>query len=172
MLLLVAMSILLAAWRWGVAGVSDRRSWTHADLIDLQKALVVSTTEEIAKRYDITAKSLRSTLRRHGISIRHLRRPAPAQHACGGLVARRPVDAPAAVYAAEALAALPDRSCRWPKGDPSQADFEFCGAPRFSVLSPYCTEHHARAYRPAPPLFAPRGEASPQIRCLEPALGR
>ncbi len=38
---------------------------------------------------------------------------------------------------------LRERHCRWPHGDPRDADFHFCGATAVSGL-PYC-EHHCRA---------------------------
>lgn len=36
--------------------------------------------------------------------------------------------------------------CKWPIGDPAAADFNFCGAERHRPLSPYCNDHHGRAY--------------------------
>lgn len=40
--------------------------------------------------------------------------------------------------------------CRWIDGNPSW-DATCCGALRVSETSPYCAEHHARAYVKAPP---------------------
>jgi len=44
------------------------------------------------------------------------------------------------------LLELTEGSCRWPVGDPSTADFFFCGAEPFNG-KPYCAAHCARAYR-------------------------
>ena len=41
---------------------------------------------------------------------------------------------------------LADDNCHWPKGDPKEADFEFCGRAAFQGL-PYCARHCALAYR-------------------------
>ncbi len=55
---------------------------------------------------------------------------------------------------------LKETMCKWPIGDPSDADFGFCG--RRSSSGPYCTEHSKLAFQPkrkkgekAPP-FTPR----------------
>jgi len=45
------------------------------------------------------------------------------------------------------FAELSSRTCRWPVGDPSCADFFFCGTEPFPG-KPYCGAHCARAYRP------------------------
>jgi GcrA cell cycle regulator len=137
-----------------------RKIWSAAEIAQVVAALATRDTEVVAAELGVTAKSLRGLMLRRGISIRRIRKPPAAERALGGCLARRSADAPAAIYGAAALAELPDRCCSWPIGDPSQADFEFCGAPRFSVLSSYCAAHHARAYEP---LIAPRGGASPQI---------
>ena len=46
------------------------------------------------------------------------------------------------------LADLKDRQCRWPIGDPRDADFAFCGCPAQPGL-PYCAEHAKIAYQMA-----------------------
>lgn len=48
---------------------------------------------------------------------------------------------------------LDESRCRWPKGDPAQPDFEFCGA-RSIPGRPYCAHHSAIASAP------PRARAS------------
>lgn len=40
------------------------------------------------------------------------------------------------------------RTCAWPIGHPDNADFHYCGADVQLGGSPYCTEHHRRAYVP------------------------
>ena len=42
---------------------------------------------------------------------------------------------------------ISDRMCRWPIGDPSAAEFHFCGhSPKAG--SPYCEAHARKAYQP------------------------
>jgi GcrA cell cycle regulator len=43
---------------------------------------------------------------------------------------------------------LKDRMCRWPLGDPRDADFHFCGGTGVPGL-PYCPEHAKMAYQAA-----------------------
>ena len=47
-----------------------------------------------------------------------------------------------------ALADLRDSMCRWPIGDPTSADFGFCGGRSVTGL-PYCAHHCRIAYQPA-----------------------
>ena len=46
------------------------------------------------------------------------------------------------------LLELTENTCRWPIGDPSNAEFYFCGGPPLSGL-PYCSFHSRVAYQPA-----------------------
>jgi GcrA cell cycle regulator len=43
---------------------------------------------------------------------------------------------------------LRDSMCRWPLGDPTNAEFRFCGARAITSL-PYCAHHARIAYQPA-----------------------
>jgi GcrA cell cycle regulator len=43
---------------------------------------------------------------------------------------------------------LRETMCRWPFGDPSSADFRFCGG-HAPVGTPYCTFHARAAYQPS-----------------------
>lgn len=45
-----------------------------------------------------------------------------------------------------ALIDLTERMCKWPIGDPRDADFSFCGR-GIRVGTPYCAEHAAMAYQ-------------------------
>ena len=62
-----------------------------------------------------------------------------------------PVSAPASAGRAFGpgcgLLELTDATCRWPVGDPGEADFAFCGAAPFKPY-PYCVGHCLIAYRP------------------------
>lgn len=42
---------------------------------------------------------------------------------------------------------LRDTMCRWPLGDPTNADFRYCGC-RSGPLGPYCEEHARLAFQP------------------------
>ena len=43
---------------------------------------------------------------------------------------------------------LRESSCRWPMGDPSQAEFRFCGARTGIGAGPYCAPHARLAFQP------------------------
>ena len=43
---------------------------------------------------------------------------------------------------------LRETSCRWPMGDPSQAEFRFCGAKTGVGAGPYCATHARLAFQP------------------------
>ncbi len=43
---------------------------------------------------------------------------------------------------------LKEGMCRWPMGDPTKAEFRFCGA-KCGIGTPYCTHHARIAYQPA-----------------------
>jgi GcrA cell cycle regulator len=45
------------------------------------------------------------------------------------------------------LLELTEETCRWPIGDPGQADFFFCGGRTITSL-PYCAYHSRVAYQP------------------------
>jgi GcrA cell cycle regulator len=51
------------------------------------------------------------------------------------------------------MANLEQNECRWPIGDPREADFHFCGALRASGR-PYCAHHWAMAFVPSRPRYA------------------
>jgi GcrA cell cycle regulator len=46
------------------------------------------------------------------------------------------------------LVDLQATSCRWPRGNPQEANFEFCGRRSWEDL-PYCADHSRIAYQPA-----------------------
>jgi GcrA cell cycle regulator len=45
---------------------------------------------------------------------------------------------------------LEPRDCRWPLGDPRQADFYFCGEQQVPG-QPYCSKHLRMAFQPPKP---------------------
>src|SRR5690606_826161 len=48
------------------------------------------------------------------------------------------------------IQSLEECSCRWPIGDPQDADFHFCGKTKVAGL-PYCEFHARRAFQPPQP---------------------
>jgi hypothetical protein len=51
--------------------------------------------------------------------------------------------------------------CRWPIGDPQEADFHFCGAKKLAGCS-YCDLHRRMAFQPARPRPFPPVLAHPR----------
>ncbi len=47
------------------------------------------------------------------------------------------------------LMELRESMCRWPLGDPTAAEFRFCGAKSPVGSGPYCCHHSRIAYQPA-----------------------
>lgn len=47
----------------------------------------------------------------------------------------------------QTVVTLENHHCRWPIGDPQEADFHFCGKSKVAGL-PYCEFHARRAFRP------------------------
>lgn len=74
-------------------------------------------------------------------------------------LAMKPRPAPAPVAAPEAVVVpiservtimeLREAMCRWPLGDPTNAEFRFCGARTCEAGAPYCATHAQLAYQPA-----------------------
>jgi GcrA cell cycle regulator len=48
------------------------------------------------------------------------------------------------------VATLEPNDCRWPVGDPRQAEFHFCGAPKLPGR-PYCETHWQQAFQTPKP---------------------
>lgn len=57
---------------------------------------------------------------------------------------------------------LTEACCRWPIGDPQQADFHFCGKKKVAGL-PYCELHARRAFQPPQPRRRDREVSIPAI---------
>ena len=43
---------------------------------------------------------------------------------------------------------LRESMCRWPVGDPSSAEFRYCGSKAPIGAGPYCAHHSRMAYQP------------------------
>ncbi|MBH0238536.1 GcrA family cell cycle regulator [Methylobrevis albus] len=64
-------------------------------------------------------------------------------------VAPAPAPVPEVVpFERATILTLTEQTCKWPIGDPSRADFFFCGRKSESGV-PYCTYHCRMAYQPA-----------------------
>lgn len=82
-------------------------------------------------------------------------RPAPSAPSAPRMVVVAPTQAanPPAVRSSSGergsvgVLGLESRMCRWPIGDPTDADFGFCGKPAAPGM-PYCEEHAKIAYQP------------------------
>lgn len=75
--------------------------------------------------------------------------PAPALvvPAAAVLAASRPADVVVPFSTRVTIMELRDTMCRWPLGDPTSADFRYCGC-RSGPLGPYCEEHARLAFQP------------------------
>ncbi|WP_294538545.1 GcrA family cell cycle regulator [uncultured Rhodoblastus sp.] len=85
---------------------------------------------------------------------------APVSHGNLALAAQaRPAPAPAPRPASEevvvpisqrvSIMELRESMCRWPLGDPSTAEFRYCGSRNKTGGGPYCPHHARIAYQPA-----------------------
>src|SRR5262249_28875041 len=90
--------------------------------------------------------------RRRAVSSRRPR-PAPRPHKGERDVENARLDAQIPRTQRRSLFALGDESCRWPVGDPTSAEFFFCGA-QVAADKPHCPAHCAR--------LSPTGDASPR----------
>jgi len=96
-----------------------------------------------------------------------VQRHAPPRMTVAPVQARRMEPAPQPVELEDGPGAtiltLTDRICKWPIGDPRNADFHFCGRGAHEGL-PYCAEHARRAYQPPARRSAERDDAAQQQR--------
>lgn len=74
----------------------------------------------------------------NALAVARARAPAPAPQQNVVAMTPEPVT----------IMELRDFMCRWPLGDPTQAEFRFCGARRPIGGGPYCACHAALAYQP------------------------
>ncbi len=65
----------------------------------------------------------------------------------------------------KSIQTLTEQHCRWPIGDPQQADFHFCGKGKVPGL-PYCEFHARRAYQPPQPRRRDRAVGEPSVPAL------
>jgi len=90
----------------------------------------------------------------------NVKTPARSVPTIKPMKAVKPVAAPKTPFKIKGikLVDLRERMCRWPLGDPKEADFIFCGHDNIAGL-PYCPEHARLAYQAAragKPIQAPK----------------
>ena len=64
-------------------------------------------------------------------------------------VARDAGDVVVPMTATVTIMELRDSMCRWPVGDPSSAEFRYCGGKAPIGEGPYCSFHSRMAYQPS-----------------------
>ncbi|SOD96739.1 GcrA family cell cycle regulator [Caenispirillum bisanense] len=108
--------------------------------IELLKSLWAEglTTGEIGKQLGVSKNAVVGKAHRLGLKgrpspIKRTKKPA------------KPEAPPKQVEPPPSLVDLAAHTCRWPIGDPRDADFHFCGKPALTG-KPYCGEHAAIAY--------------------------
>lgn len=94
------------------------------------------------------------------------KKPAPAKAVAAANVAATPKRTTQGV----SLVNLKERMCRWPSGDPKDADFHFCGDEGVPGL-PYCSVHAKAAYQTPNRARALVAEDFDKPRNNEPAFG-
>jgi GcrA cell cycle regulator len=62
----------------------------------------------------------------------------------------------------KSIETLLECDCRWPIGDPQEAEFHFCAKKKVAGL-PYCEFHARRAFQPPQPRRRDREYADPTI---------
>ena len=109
--------------------------WTQ-ERIDKLLALRESglTASQIAKKLDTTRNAILGQVNRLGLSKSSRKGYKPE---------KRPT---VIVREFKLLMDLKPRECRFPFGDPNDADFSFCGEPSLKHM-PYCREHYDLCYQ-------------------------
>jgi len=116
---------------WG----SNTMEWTDERIARLKKLWSEGlTTTAIGKQLRVSKNAVVGKVHRLGLKGR-------SSQIKGQLKA----DAKKNLAPSFTLADMSPRSCRWPSGDPQQADFRFCGH-LAKEGKPYCAEHCDIAY--------------------------
>ncbi|MBE7218961.1 MAG: GcrA cell cycle regulator, partial [Caulobacteraceae bacterium] len=93
-----------------------------------------------------------------------LRRPAAAAAAPASPTPPAPVVFRAEEPGSATVLTLSAHMCKWPIGDPSSADFTFCGCR--STHGVYCERHASMAFQAPPAKKGARSQASELARSL------
>ena len=112
--------------------------WTDDKIKNLKKLwLKGATTAEIAKKLGLSKNSIIGKV--HRLNLEN--RPSPIKKAAPVKKTKKIERKPERI----GIMDLKLNTCRWPIGDPMDADFHFCG--KNTVMGkPYCEEHCAMAY--------------------------
>ncbi len=105
------------------------------------RMLGVSKNAVVGKAHRMRLESRPSPIRRDQRTPARRRVPMPAQTLPRQPIAVAPPPTPRWIIQRKS----DGPSCLWPIGDPSEADFHFCGAQAVEG-KPYCPDHCARAY--------------------------
>ena len=114
--------------------------WTEEKIKNLKKLWTKgATTAEIAKKLGLSKNSVIGKVHRLNLGAR----PSPIKTKKTTLIKTPKVKTPKSDRVG--IMDLKLNTCRWPIGDPTEADFHFCGK-NTAMGKPYCAEHCALAY--------------------------
>ena len=160
----------LEQWTYPRAQQGD---WTEERIATLKQLLAERMPPRAIAIHlgGVTKNAVIGKARRLGLAIRsnpqcreHLPKRGPKTHVIAGRITQNvtprvriaptfpadPVVIHEDIYVApenrKGVLALTEADCKWPIGDPREADFHFCGGPRVPGL-PYCEGHCKRAYQ-------------------------
>lgn len=179
-----ALSLQAAQGRWVAPRRGTRENaWTPERIEQAKRMwLAGESAAAIGRRLELSRGAVTGKLMRLGVA-----REAAARPAGSGVGLRRTAEPPEAVVTVEPaparrplrprvdeppattdLLGLEAHMCRWPIGEPDEADFGFCGRP---ARGSYCEAHRRRACSPEPlePIEAVAGLAPERPAGGEPA---
>jgi GcrA cell cycle regulator len=107
------------------------------------------SASEIGKALGLSRNSIIGKIHKLGLGSRPPRSPALETEAFG-IEERKERSIP--LDHRVSILELTEKTCRWPMGDPSSAEFFFCGRPVVEG-TPYCADHVQIANRPSPSDF-------------------
>ncbi|MBL0930769.1 MAG: GcrA cell cycle regulator [Alphaproteobacteria bacterium] len=126
---------------------------------EIGKRLGISKNAVVGKAHRLHLPARPSPIKRTGPRPQVFRQTATVRPSAPRIAAPRPAPAAQAPTSAQALRALANQpsakrlpmmalnssTCRWPIGDPGDAEFHFCGE-KAEDGKPYCTAHASIAY--------------------------
>lgn len=125
-------------------------AWTESRVATLRKGWAEGlSASQIAKqlggttRNAVIGKVHRIGLQGRAQPSRPARRPVRTRRAPAQPGELQPIDTKLGIHG------LTNFTCRYPIGDPMDADFAFCGRTCNNVENPYCTQHQRLAFQPS-----------------------